>query len=128
MPAPTIAWRSEPGSASGATGGLPAGDVWVGDMVVSSRTARSCNHPAGAVTSQQSVRNRFGEPIAAGRTSIPRHAGSTMTDSLAEQAAATISRGIGRRGFAHAVAGVVAGVGLLGTAAGSSSQDAGGPA
>jgi acetamidase/formamidase len=51
-----------------------------------------------------------------------------MTDSLAEQAAATISRGIGRRGFAHAVAGVVAGVGLMGTAACSSSKDAAGPA
>ena len=34
-----------------------------------------------------------------------------MTDSLAEHAAETIARGIGRRGFAQAVAGTVAGVG-----------------
>jgi acetamidase/formamidase len=51
-----------------------------------------------------------------------------MTHSLAEQAAATISRGIGRRGFAQAVAGLVAGVGIAGTAACSSSGQTGSPA
>lgn len=51
-----------------------------------------------------------------------------MTQSLAEQAAATLSRGIGRRGFAQAVAGLVAGVGLTGAAACSSSGQAGSPA
>lgn len=49
-----------------------------------------------------------------------------MTESLAEHAAATISRGIGRRGFAQAVAGVVAGVGIAGTAAACSSGRGGG--
>ncbi|MCP9274148.1 acetamidase/formamidase family protein [Mycolicibacterium arenosum] len=50
-----------------------------------------------------------------------------MTHPLAEQAAATISRGIGRRGFAQAVAGLVAGVGVVGTAACSSSGERSGP-
>ncbi|MDT5015570.1 MAG: hypothetical protein QOD39_1730, partial [Mycobacterium sp.] len=38
-----------------------------------------------------------------------------MTHPLAEQAAATISRGIGRRRFAQAVAGLAAGAGIAGT-------------
>ncbi|MFC7673262.1 acetamidase/formamidase family protein [Mycolicibacterium sp. GCM10028919] len=42
-----------------------------------------------------------------------------MTQPLAEHAAATLARGIGRRGFAQAVAGVV-GLGIAGTAACSS--------
>lgn len=49
-----------------------------------------------------------------------------MTHPLAEQAAATISRGIGRRGFAQAVAGLVAGVGIAGTAACSASGESSG--
>jgi acetamidase/formamidase len=48
-----------------------------------------------------------------------------MTHSLAEQAATTITRGIGRRRFAQAVAGVVAGVGVASTASCSSSGGAG---
>ena len=50
-----------------------------------------------------------------------------MTNSLAEQAAATISRGIGRRGFAQAVAGLLAGVGIAGSAACSSAGQTGKP-
>lgn len=49
-----------------------------------------------------------------------------MTDSLAEHAAETIARGIGRRGFAQAVAGIFAGVGIAGTAAACSSATGGG--
>ncbi|MET0704555.1 MAG: acetamidase/formamidase family protein [Mycobacterium sp.] len=45
-----------------------------------------------------------------------------MSQSLAEQAAETISRGIGRRGFAQAVAGLVAGAGLIGAASCSSEK------
>src|SRR5258707_13141444 len=45
-----------------------------------------------------------------------------MTHSLAEQAAATIASGIGRRRFAQAVAGLVAGVGVAGTASCSSGE------
>jgi acetamidase/formamidase len=48
-----------------------------------------------------------------------------MTHSLAEQAAATMTSGIGRRRFAQAVAGLVAGVGV---ASCSSSQKGGGSA
>jgi acetamidase/formamidase len=46
------------------------------------------------------------------------------THSLAEQAAATISQGIGRRRFAQAVAGLAAGVGVAGIAS-CSTRDAG---
>lgn len=45
--------------------------------------------------------------------------------TLAEQAAATISRGIGRRGFAQAVAGLAAGIGVAGVAACRSSGQTG---
>ena len=45
-----------------------------------------------------------------------------MTRPLAEQAASVLSRGIGRRGFAQAVAGVVAGAGVAGVAAACSSS------
>lgn len=48
-----------------------------------------------------------------------------MTHPLAEQAAVVVSRGIGRRGFAQAVAGVVAGVGVAGVAACSSAGQTG---
>lgn len=48
-----------------------------------------------------------------------------MSQPLAEHAAATLARGIGRRGFAQAVAGVV-GLGIAGTAACSSAGGGGG--
>ena len=48
-----------------------------------------------------------------------------MTRSLAEQAAETISRGIGRRGFVQAVAALGAGAGILGTASCASSAGTG---
>lgn len=45
-----------------------------------------------------------------------------MARSMAEQAAETITKGIGRRGFIQAVAALGAGVGIAGTAACSTSS------
>src|SRR3978361_1831078 len=86
--------------------------------------ARSAVTAERAVTCQQHVGNRCGESV-----QLVHHTtlGAFMTNSLAEQAAATISRGIGRRGFAQAVAGLVAGVGIAGSSAFSSAGQAGKP-